>query len=227
MKIAQYIRSFFSTSGLFNILCWVAFLTIGMVSGRKGVAIISFIFLVLALSRRKMTRRRAVLPDLFWAEFVEKNPDYKDMPYQLWRVQNRPVDEINIIDRIDRGEVSGEAFLTDYFDYYNRPLPNVGDLNIICDAGNNPYFLVQTVDIVHIPYGKVTNELAKIEGYKSGGIWRSLNTDKFKSLCDSIQVRFGNDTQVFFEKYEVIYKPDIPESKWNFFNRKKKEPVDE
>lgn len=223
MKFAQYIRSFFSTSGLFNILCWVAFLSIGIVTGRKGVAIISFIFLVMALSRRKMLKRRAILPDLFWEEFVGKNPDYRDAPHQIWRVRNRPVDEINIIDRIDKGEVSGEAFLTEYFDYYNEPLPQVGDLNIICDDGNNPYFLVRTTEIIHTEYGAVTNELARIEGHKSATIWKSGNEDKFQALCNSIQTRFTKNTPIFFEKFEIAFKPEVEARKGIFFKKNKEE----
>lgn len=206
-KLAGQIRALFSTTGFINILCWVAFLAIGIATKRTVICIVSFIFLVMALTRRKYIIKKAKAPELFWAQFVTEYPEMAEVPHQIWRVTDRPIDEESIINRIENDEVCGEAFCVDYFEYYSEPLPQVGAYYIICDQQNSPYFVVRTVEIVQSCFGDVSNILARIEGFKSASLWKSGNEDKFRALCDKADVDFSKETRVIFEKFEMVYNP--------------------
>lgn len=205
-KVVDCIKAIFSTTGTVNILCWIAFLAVGIVTHKPFIYVVSFIFLVIAITRRKMFIRRAKAPDIFWTQFVHENPEMRDCPHQIWRVTNRPIDEEDIVTRIDSGEVCGEAFSVDYFEYYNQPLPHVGDINIICDNGNNPYFIVHTIDVIPCRFGSVDNRLARIEGYKTATAWKAGNESKFKGLCQKADVKFSNETRLFFEQFSIVYR---------------------
>jgi len=92
------------------------------------------------------------------------------------------------------------GLLEEYDD--GEPLPHKGDLSIILDAEGTPRALIQTTDVLVIPFGEVTEDQAAAEGEGDLESWRTAHRAFWEH--ESYEVTDG--TRVVWEQFTVVYK---------------------
>jgi uncharacterized protein YhfF len=83
------------------------------------------------------------------------------------------------------------------------PLPRVGDLSIILDGSGRPRALIRTVEVVVVPFGKVTprQALAEGEGGPSLAGWVADRQGYWRRAGYQV----GPDTDVVWERFKLLY----------------------
>lgn len=198
-------KSIFKTTGLLSIVVWLFFLIAGVVLARPLICIISGLFLLLALFRRHRVTKRENSAKEMWQAFTADKEELKDYPYKLWKFSDEGEYRKNIIARILDGDVQGESYSIDFFDANSQPLPQVGQYNVVCDMNRQAYAIVKTVEVSAARYGDVTTELARLEGCSTISQWRRFNENKYRSLCDRMDIVFSKELPLIFERFEVVY----------------------
>lgn len=198
-------KGIFRTTGLLSIVVWLIFLIAGIVLARPLICIISGLFLLLAVFRRHRLVKRENSAREMWQAFTADKEELRDYPYKLWKFSDEGEYRKNIISRILDGEVRGESYSTDFFDANSQPLPKVGQYNVICDMNRQAYAIVKTSDVTAVSYGDVNEKLARLEGYGTVSQWKRFNENKYKSLCDRMDIIFSKDLPLIFEEFEVVY----------------------
>ncbi|MBV7363070.1 ASCH domain-containing protein [Actinomycetaceae bacterium TAE3-ERU4] len=103
------------------------------------------------------------------------------------------------------GKKTSTSSLKSEYEQYNEPLPQAGDLSIVCNSHGSPVALLYTEEVVVFPFNEVPAEhaFAEGEGDRSLSYWRAIHRAFWSSYeCDWK----GDGTDlVVYEKFRVIY----------------------
>ena len=191
----------FRSTGLLPLIIWTAFFIAGIVKGRPVICIISAAFFILGFYRRMKIVKEKDPTEVLWNDFVSENPEMKDYPYQFWNFNSD--DEKMLFEKMKNGMIQGQSFSVDFFEANNQPLPQIGQINILC-CNDKPIGICQTTDIVFSSFDEVDTQLAKIEGFTSLGKWRASKKRVFEVLCDRMGMDFSGEFKLLFEKFKVL-----------------------
>lgn len=90
----------------------------------------------------------------------------------------------------------------------NSPLPVIGGLTIVLNGKNKPVCIVETTDVQIIPFEKVDETIAFLEGEgdRSLEYWRTVHWNFFTRSLDKIDLQPKMNMPVVCEKFKLIYK---------------------
>jgi uncharacterized protein YhfF len=88
-----------------------------------------------------------------------------------------------------------------------EPLPQPGDLAIICDGKGDPRALVRTVAVDVVPFDQVPPAHAAAEGEGDGSLehWRRAHQDYFTTALARVGRTFQRDMPVVLERFELLH----------------------
>lgn len=105
-----------------------------------------------------------------------------------------------------RGEKTATASLLAEYQEGGEPLPEPGDLSILCDGVGEPVALLATTTVKVEQFDHVSAEHAKAEGEgdRSLGYWRATHRAFWSATCN--RWRGDGSDQVVLENFEVVYQ---------------------
>lgn len=88
----------------------------------------------------------------------------------------------------------------------NAPLPQVGELAIICDGSGAPHALTRTAEVRRISFHEAGPEIAEAEGEGPFETWKAEHRAFFKRECQELGIDFNENGEIIVEFFEVLYK---------------------
>ncbi|MGO1591517.1 MAG: ASCH domain-containing protein [Ancrocorticia sp.] len=88
----------------------------------------------------------------------------------------------------------------------DAPLPEVGELSIICDGAGAPHALTRTTKVATVAFQEAGPEIAEAEGEGTFEEWKSEHEAFFRRECQQVGIEFEPDGEVLTEYFEVLYK---------------------
>ena len=195
----------FRTTGILSLVIWAAFLIVGLLESRPFICIISGLFFVTGFYRRAKIIKQKDPAEILWDRFVETNPEMTDYNYQFWNFVSNEDD--TLFDKLRNGKVCAQSFSVDFFDANNKPLPSIGQINMICCNGE-VVGIGRTKDIIYSKFNEVDSNLAKMEGFQNISKWNSAKKKIFSIQSECMGVNFSEEMDLIFEIFELIYTVD-------------------
>ncbi|WP_407270080.1 ASCH domain-containing protein [Radiobacillus sp. PE A8.2] len=105
------------------------------------------------------------------------------------------------------GTKTATANSYDFYQFHQKPLPVVGNYDIVLDGKGNPRGIIEITAVDIIPFGEVTEEFAYLEGEgdRTLRFWRELHESFFKSQMKEIGKGFDYDLPVICEQFRLVY----------------------
>lgn len=106
-------------------------------------------------------------------------------------------------DRLLNLVLSGKKTATSCLYNKNEDIAKVGDLSIITTSNGKDACIIQTEEVIILPFYKMTWELAKLEGENENlEDWFKIHTTFFKTRNKN----FNENTLIVFEKFKLVKK---------------------
>lgn len=147
----------------------------------------------------------------FWNNFCASVPeDPSDRFYEVLHfADTEPVaDELAAL--VLAGTKRATASLLWMYEHEKQPLPTVGGVSVVTLWSGEPVCVIETRDVEIVPFEKVTQEFARLEGEgdKSLEHWREVHWKFFVSECAQIGRSPSPDMEVVCEQFVVVYRAD-------------------
>ena len=89
----------------------------------------------------------------------------------------------------------------------NLSLPKVGDYSIVTDWNRIPRCIIQTTNIIILPFKDMTYEICKREGEdKCLETWKQNHIKFFTEEGKAMGYKFTEDILILFEDFKVVYQ---------------------
>jgi len=128
--------------------------------------------------------------------------------YEAWHFCMDEKNANDLAELVKKGVKKGTTSL--YFSYQleNEALPKIGQHNIILDWAGHPQCVIKTTNVEVLPFNKVTEAFAKIEGEGDGSLvyWRKVHRIAFENELSTTEKEFSEDMLVVCEVFEVVYQ---------------------
>ena len=110
-------------------------------------------------------------------------------------------------DQVLQGRKQATAGLLWDFEVNNKPIPKVGDLNVITNWQQEPLCVIETIQVDIVPYEEVSKEFAAVEGEGDGSLrfWRELHWSYFSRECERLGKEPTRSMQVVCERFRLVY----------------------
>ncbi|MEM1329150.1 MAG: ASCH domain-containing protein [Planctomycetota bacterium] len=85
-----------------------------------------------------------------------------------------------------------------------------GTLGVITDGSDTPRCILETVELVEVPFTQVTEEHAYLEGEgdRSLAYWRKAHTEWFERSLARIGRELTDDAPILCERFLLLWAPD-------------------
>lgn len=106
---------------------------------------------------------------------------------------------------LDGTKTATASALWDY-EAEDEPLPEVGSLSIVLDGSGRPRALLETSEVVVVPFNEVDEEHARLEGEGDLSLahWRTVH-ERFFTAEATHEHGFTSDMPVVCERFRVLY----------------------
>jgi len=120
-----------------------------------------------------------------------------------------------ILQKIMAGRKTASVSALPAYDLRGRRLPRVGDMSVILDGGGEPRCIIETTDVMAIPFSEVTAEIARREsGSATLAGWQADRAALFTADGQAAGYPFAPDMPVVIEDFRVVFRrPDDNESR--------------
>ena len=152
--------------------------------------------------------------DRYWKQFIQSLPPsaqypetYNDTFYFGITKEDAP----EIAPLVLNGTKTATGSLLWGFEAEGKPLPKVGDLNIVTDGNDFPVCIIETTAVEIIPYDEVDEEFAYAGGEKDRTLesWREIYWTYTVYECARIKREPTRKTPLICERFRVVYKESL------------------
>ena len=101
------------------------------------------------------------------------------------------------------------ATTSSYLAYANagEALPKVGDLSIVTDWSGRPAFVIETTQVLTLPFNQMTFDLCRLEGEDENlASWQENHRQAFTHSGPEEGYVFTEEMPVVFEVFRVVYR---------------------
>lgn len=91
---------------------------------------------------------------------------------------------------------------------YDEPLPQIGDLNIVTNWAGEAQCIIETTNVVIVPFDEITDEYAKLEGEgdKSLAHWKRVHWHYYHRELNGTNYTPCVDMPIVCETFKVVFK---------------------
>lgn len=153
-----------------------------------------------------MTRSKAV--QKFWEEFCGANPQTDSAaPYQVWHFGNSSEMAEELADLVIAGKKFATASLADVNTIKPDEAPIADGYSVVTDFQGNPLCVIQTTEILHIPFNAVEAQFASDEGEGDQSLeyWRRVHSEYFLRESKSLKIEFNEDSLICCERFKLLF----------------------
>jgi len=147
----------------------------------------------------------------YWQSFLRTiSQEGEELPdkYQAWGFGNTPEMADELGDLVRRGIKTATAALVWSFEEDLEPYPEVGEYSVILDGQGHPMCIIQSTELVEVPFDEVDEEQAYLdgEGDRSLAYWREVHWKFFSEECRKIDKEPDEQMLVMCEKFRLVFK---------------------
>lgn len=140
----------------------------------------------------------------FWAEARTARPELPAQLPEAWAFGATPEHADGLLRLVLDGVKTGTASSLCDYEADGDPLPEVGELSIILDGSGAPRAVLETTEVVTVPFDQVTGEHAHAEGEgdRTLAAWRQIH-ERF--WTEHSHGGFAPDMPVVCERFRLIH----------------------
>lgn len=140
----------------------------------------------------------------FWAEARTARPELPAQLPEAWAFGATPEHADGLLRLVLDGVKTGTASSLLDYEADGDPLPEVGELSIILDGSGAPRAVLETTEVVTVPFDQVTAEHARAEGEgdRTLAAWRQIHERFWTEHSDG---GFAPDMPVVCERFRLIH----------------------
>ncbi|GAP77479.1 MULTISPECIES: ASCH domain-containing protein [Brachybacterium] len=140
----------------------------------------------------------------FWAEARTARPELPAQLPEAWAFGATPEHADGLLRLVLEGVKTGTASSLCDYEADGDPLPEVGELSIILDGSGAPRAVLETTEVVTVPFDQVTGEHAHAEGEgdRTLAAWRQIHERFWTEHSDG---GFAPDIPVVCERFRLIH----------------------
>lgn len=143
----------------------------------------------------------------FWGDFLLKTNKDKDTKYIdcfHFELTEKWANELLKLVLIGQKKATSSSLLAYKID--GERIPEVGDLSIVTDWDCNPKCVIETTNVMIIPFKEITFDICKREGEdKNLESWRKGHISFFSREGKELGYTFSEDMPVIFEDFKVVF----------------------
>jgi len=148
-------------------------------------------------------------PIPYWEKFLKFNGNDKAISrfYEVFHFTMDKDSANELAELVLQGKKRATASL--YWSYEpHDELPKENNLSIVTNWDGLPLCIIETTKVDIIPYNKVSNEFAAMEGEGDCSLeyWQKVHWDSFSQTCRDIGKIPENNMLIVCEQFKVIYK---------------------
>ena len=140
----------------------------------------------------------------FWAEARTARPELPAQLPEAWAFGATPEHADGLLRLVLDSVKTGTASSLRDYEADGDPLPEVGELSIILDGSGAPRAVLETTEVVTVPFDQVTAEHARSEGEgdRTLAAWRQIHERFWTEHSDG---GFAPDMPVVCERFRLIH----------------------
>ncbi len=144
----------------------------------------------------------------FWKEFLQKTRrDMNLKYYECFHFCHTEELANSLLQLVLDGKKKATASSLLYYQAVNEPLPKVGSLSIVTDFQGNPKCVIETTNVMILPFKDMTFDICKREGEdETLESWQEGHIRFFTMDGQENGFEFTWDMPVVFEDFEVVYR---------------------
>lgn len=147
--------------------------------------------------------------DNMWNDYISSCKDSgEELSYSAWHFCDNREDALHLAELVKNGTKTATSSLHLLYDKDQDPVPETGDLSIVTDYEGQAQCIIETTEVVILPFNKVEEKFAWLEGEgdRSLAYWRKVHTDFFTRELSSYNMVFDEEMLVVCEKFIVVHK---------------------
>lgn len=142
-----------------------------------------------------------------WEEFIKEN-NFKDLEYDSYAFG---CDADRLASLVLEGKKRATSSLYILYEIANETLPKENEYSVILDSKGNAVCIVKVINVLIIPFNKVTafHAYKEGEGDLSLSYWKEVHRSFFTKELKEFKLDFNDTMKIVFEEFEVVYKPKL------------------
>lgn len=146
--------------------------------------------------------------DLFWNRFLEEAGYEKDTKcLEVFHFELTEYLANELLKLVLEGKKKATASSLISYEKEGSKIPTKGDLSIVTDWNGNPKCVIETKEILIIPFKNITYDICKREGEDDClETWREGHIRFFEKESKEVGYEFTEELLVVFEDFEVVYQ---------------------
>ena len=152
-------------------------------------------------------REKAEIINTFWENFLLKTNRDKDIKYIdsfHFELTERWANELLRLVLIGQKQATSSSLLA--YQIGGDRIPQVGDLSIVTDWEVIPKCVIETTNVMIIPFKEITFDICKLEGEDDNlESWREGHINFFSREGKELGYTFTEDMPVIFENFKMVF----------------------
>lgn len=150
---------------------------------------------------------KAEIINTFWENFLLKTNRDKDIKYIdsfHFELTERWANELLRLVLIGQKQATSSSLLA--YQIGGDRIPQVGDLSIVTDWEVIPKCVIETTNVMIIPFKEITFDICKLEGEDDNlESWREGHINFFSREGKELGYTFTEDMPVIFENFKMVF----------------------
>ncbi|WP_377645525.1 ASCH domain-containing protein [Oryzobacter terrae] len=147
-----------------------------------------------------------------WADYLAAHPGLppEDEPV-VEAFGDGPALADELVGLVTHGPKRATAGLVAAYAHDGDPLGRVGSHWVACDGAGQPRAVLRTTELRVGPLSSVDERFAWDEGEDDRTLrsWRHHHDRFFRRECERIGIPFSDDLEVCFERFRVVWPPEV------------------
>lgn len=152
-------------------------------------------------------REKAEIINTFWENFLLKTNRDKDIKYIdsfHFELTERWANELLRLVLIGQKQATSSSLLA--YQIGGDRIPQVGDLSIVTDWEVIPKCVIETTNVMIIPFKEITFDICKLEWEDDNlEYWREGHINFFSREGKELGYTFTEDMPVIFENFKMVF----------------------
>lgn len=146
--------------------------------------------------------------DMFWNMFLKKMGRSETTKYlDIFHFELTEKWANELLRLVLTGQKKATASSLWGYELEGEEIPKVGDLSIVTDWEGVPRCVIETTEVIVIPFSDITYDICKREGEDDTlESWRAGHIRFFEEEGNELGYEFSDDMPVIFEDFEVVYQ---------------------
>lgn len=145
--------------------------------------------------------------DRYWNEFIKKTGRNPELRYQgsfFFELSEYSANELLRLVLIGQKKATCSSLYA--FELEQERIPQKGDYSIVTDFAGNPRCIIETTDVMTLPFSAMTFDICMREGEDDNlSSWKRGHERFFRDEARLMGYTFSEDMPVVFEDFHVVY----------------------